>query len=184
MSARLYEGNRQIRLAQYALIGIGGMRVLDALGIEPSVIHMNEGHAVTATMELLSREMERGASFAEAHENVRRRVVFTTHTPVPAGNETYAIDEMMTVFPAVARRLSGGMENLLSLGRFNPADRNEPIGMTALAMRMSRSTNGVSKIHAGVARRMWQGLFPGRSGKRCPSPMSPTVSTCRVGFRR
>src|SRR5204863_8627838 len=108
VSARLYEGNRQIRLAQYALIGIGGMRVLDALGIEPSVIHMNEGHPATASMELLSREMERGASFAEAHENVRRRVVFTTHTPVPAGNETYAIDEVMTVFPDVARRLSGG----------------------------------------------------------------------------
>jgi starch phosphorylase len=129
---------------------------------------MNEGHPVAATMELLSREMERGASFAEAHENVRRRVVFTTHTPVPAGNETYAIDEVMTVFPGVTRRLSGGMDNLLSLGRFNPADRNEPIDMTALAMRMSRSTNGVSKIHAGVARRMWQGLFPGRPTEEVP----------------
>ena len=168
VSARLYEGNRQIRLAQYALIGIGGMRVLDALGIEPSVIHMNEGHSVSATMEVLSRERERSASFAEAHEKVRRRFVFTTHTPVPAGNETYAIDEMMTVFPGVARRLSGDMDKLLSLGRLNPADRDEPIGMTALAMRMSRSTNGVSKIHGGVARRMWQGLFPGRSREEVP----------------
>ena len=168
VSARLYEGNRQIRLAQYALLGIGGMRVLDALGVDPSIIHMNEGHPATATMELVSREKERGASFAEAHEKVRRRVVFTTHTPVPAGNETYAMDEVMTVFPGVARRLSGDMENLLSLGRFNPADRDEPIGMTALAMRMSRSTNGVSKIHGGVARRMWQGLFPGRSAEEVP----------------
>ena len=168
MSARLYEGNRQIRLAQYALIGIGGMRVLDALGIDPSIIHMNEGHPVAATMELLSRERERGASFAEAHEKVRRKVVFTTHTPVPAGNETYAIDEMMTAFPGAARRLGDGMENFLSLGRFNAADRNEPINMTALAIRMSRSTNGVSGIHAGVARRMWQGLFPGRSAEEVP----------------
>ncbi|HQR23746.1 MAG TPA: alpha-glucan family phosphorylase [Steroidobacteraceae bacterium] len=168
VSARLYEGNRQIRLAQYALIGIGGMRVLDALGIDPSVIHMNEGHPVTATMELLGREKERGASFAEACEMVRRKVVFTTHTPVPAGNETYALDEMMTVFPGAARRLGGDMEKFLSLGRFQPTDRNEPINMTALAIRMSRSTNGVSKIHAGVARRMWQGLFPGRSAEEVP----------------
>jgi starch phosphorylase len=168
VSARLYEGNREIRLAQYALIGIGGMRVLDALGIDPSIIHMNEGHPVTATVELLRREKERGASFAAAHESVRRKVVFTTHTPVPAGNETYSLDELMTVFPGAARRLGGDMENLLSLGRFNAADRAEPINMTALAMRMSRSTNGVSKIHAGVARRMWQGLFPGRSAEEVP----------------
>ena len=94
--------------------------------------------------------------------------MFTTHTPVPAGNETYAIDEVMTVFPGAARRLGGDMENLLSLGRFNPADRDEPIDMTALAMRMSRSTNGVSKIHGSVARRMWQGLFPGRSAEEVP----------------
>ena len=168
VSARLYEGNREIRLAQYALIGIGGMRVLDALGIDPSIIHMNEGHAAAATMELLCRERERGASFAEAHEKVRRRVVFTTHTPVPAGNETYAIDEFMTVFPGAARRLGRDMEKVFSLGRFNPADRDEPIGTTALAIRMSRSTNGVSKIHAGVARRMWQGLFPGHSVEEVP----------------
>ena len=168
VTARLYEGNRQIRLAQYALIGIGGMRVLDALGIDPSIIHMNEGHPVTATMELLGRERERGASFAEAREKVRRKVVFTTHTPVPAGNETYALDEIMTLFPGAARRLGGDMENFVSLGRFDAADRNEPINMTALAIRMSRSTNGVSRIHAGVARRMWQGLFPGRSAEEVP----------------
>ena len=168
VSARLYESNREIRLAQYALIGIGGIRVLDALGIDPSIIHMNEGHSVAATMELLSREKECGAGFAEAHEKVRRRVVFTTHTPVPAGNETYTIDEMMTVSPRSTLRLSGDLENFLSMGRFDPANRSEPINMTALAIRMSRSTNGVSRIHAGVARRMWQGLFPGRSAEEVP----------------
>jgi len=168
VSARLYEGNRQIRLAQYALLGIGGLRVLDALGIEPSVIHLNEGHPAPVTMELFSREMELGRSIADANENVRRRVVCTTHTPVAAGNETYSIDEMMTVFPDIARRSRGGMDSLLSFGRFNAADANEPIGMTALAIRMSRSTNGVSKIHGGVARQMWQGLFPNRSTEEVP----------------
>jgi starch phosphorylase len=168
LSSRLYEGNRQIRLAQYALIGIGGVRVLDALGIDPAVIHMNEGHSVVASLELLGREFERGATFVEAREKVRRRLVFTTHTPVPAGNETFTPDEMMTVFANAAQRLGERMQNLLSLGRFNLADRNEPIGMTALAMRMSRSTNGVSATHAGVARRMWQELFPAHSEEKVP----------------
>jgi starch phosphorylase len=168
ITARLYEGNRQIRLAQYALLGIGGIRVLQAMGIEPALIHMNEGHPAAATMELIAQQMERGTSFAEARETVRRRVVFTTHTPVPAGNETYSLDEVMTVFPGLARRLGGDWDNLLALGRFNPADRYEPVGMTTLAIRMSRSTNGVSKIHGGVSRGMWQGLFPGRSADEVP----------------
>jgi starch phosphorylase len=168
VSARLYEGNRQIRLAQYALLGIGGMRVLDALGIEPSIIHLNEGHPAPVTIELLGREMEHGASFAEAQERVRRRVVFTTHTPVWAGNETYAPDEVMTVFPGAARRLGDDFDRLLALGRFNAVHRDEPIGMTALAIRMSSSINGVSQIHGGVARRMWQGLFPGRAVDEVP----------------
>ncbi len=168
VTARLYEGNRQIRLAQYALLGIGGIRVLDALGIAPSLIQMNEGHPAAATMELIAQEMEHGASFDEAREKVRRRVVFTTHTPVPAGNEAYSVDEISTVFPDLSRRLGSDMERFLSLGRFNAASRDEPFGMTALAMRMSRSTNGVSKIHGGISRRMWQGLFPGRSAEEVP----------------
>jgi starch phosphorylase len=168
VSARLYEGNREVRLAQYLLMGIGGVRVLQALGIEPSVIHMNEGHPATAAMELLGHERRRGASFAEALEQVRRRVVLTTHTPVPAGNETYAMDEIMAVFSGAARGLGGDAEGLLSLGRRNPADGSEPIGMTALAMRASRSANGVSRIHGGVARRMWRELFPGRSAEDVP----------------
>jgi len=168
ISAKLYDGNREIRLAQYALFGVGGMRVLDALGITPSVIHLNEGHPVAATMELMGRAIEGGASFAEAHEQVRQRVVFTTHTPVPAGNETYSAYEMMTVFPDVARRLGGHMDSLLDLGRFNAGDRGEPVGVTALAIRMSRSTNAVSRIHGSVSRGMWPGLFPGRSADRVP----------------
>ena len=168
LTSRLYEGNRQIRLAQYALIGIGGIRVLDALGIDPAVIHMNEGHSVIASMELLSRAMEGGATFSEARENVRRRMVFTTHTPVPAGNETFTPGEMMTVFPDTIRRLGEQMQDFFSMGRFNPADREEPVGMTALAIRMSRSTNGVSEIHADLARRMWRGLFPGHSDEQIP----------------
>jgi starch phosphorylase len=165
---RLYDGNRQIRLAQYCLLGVGGVRVLDALGIEPAVIHMNEGHPATATLELVRREIAKGASFDEACARVKQRVVFTTHTPVPAGNETYSAEEILTVFPNVAAQLGTDMNRLLGLGRINPQDQNEPPGMTALAIRMSRSINGVSKIHGGVSRQMWQDLFKARSADEVP----------------
>jgi len=168
ITSRLYEGNRQIRLAQYALLGVGGIRVLRALGIEPSVVHMNEGHPATATLELARREVREGASFEEACARVRRKVVFTTHTPVPAGNETYSPEEFATVFPDVAPAMGADLQHLLRLGRIRPDDPNEPPGMTALAIRMSRSTNGVSRIHGAVARRMWRELFPGRSEEEVP----------------
>jgi len=168
ITARLYEGNRQVRLAQYALLGVGGIRVLRALGIEPSVVHMNEGHPAAATLELVRREVREGAGFEEACARVRRKVVFTTHTPVPAGNETYSAEEFETVFADVAHALGTDKEHLLRLGRIHPDDRGEPPGMTALAIRMSRSTNGVSRIHGAVARGMWKDLFPGRAAEDVP----------------
>jgi starch phosphorylase len=163
ITARLYEGNRQIRLAQYALLGVGGVRALEALGIDPAIIHMNEGHPAAATLALIGRELADGTTFAAACEKVRQRFVFTTHTPVPAGNETYAKEEFLAVFPQLAKQLGTDMEGVLRLGRFNADRHDEPSGMTALAMRMSRSTNAVSRIHGGVSRQMWQGLFPGRA---------------------
>jgi starch phosphorylase len=168
ISHRLYEGNRQVRIAQYALLGVGGMRVLDALGIEPSVIHLNEGHPALATLELVYREMAAGAPFADACARVRQRVVFTTHTPVPAGNETYSADEMLAVFPHVAKGMGMDWESLIGVGRIHPNDRNEPPGMTPLAIRMSRSVNGVSRIHGRVSRGMWQPMFPGQPAESVP----------------
>lgn len=168
ITARLYEGNREIRLAQYALLGAGGIRVLDALDIKPSVIHMNEGHPATASIELARREMVTGASFEEACARVRQKLVFTTHTPVPAGNETYSAHEFRTVFPTVAAAMKVSEESLLRLGRIWQDNRDEPPGMTALAIRMSRSINGVSKIHGAVSRRMWKDLFPGSSADNVP----------------
>jgi len=168
VTSRLYEGNREIRLAQYALLGVGGLRALDALGIEPAVIHMNEGHPATLTLEMLGRDLARGQSFSEACHRVRQRVVFTTHTPVPAGNETYSKEEILAVFPSMLGNLGTDMEAALGLGRVNPENQDEPIGMTALALRMSRSSNGVSKIHGEVSRRMWQGMFPGHTVESVP----------------
>ena len=163
VTARLYEGNRQVRLAQYALLGVGGIRVLEALGIDPSIIHLNEGHPALATLQLVGEAVARGASFADACAQVRQRFVFTTHTPVEAGNETYSAEEMLAVFPNVATQLGTDWESLLGLGRINPNNHSEPPGMTPLAIRMSRSVNGVSRIHGHVSRRMWQRLFAGRS---------------------
>ncbi|HXV77053.1 MAG TPA: alpha-glucan family phosphorylase [Candidatus Polarisedimenticolaceae bacterium] len=186
ISARLYEGNRQVRLAQYALLGVGGMRVLRALGIEPLVVHLNEGHPALATIEAMRGLMARGASFGQACTEARRQFVFTTHTPVPAGNETYSADEMRAVFPDVAGQLGTEWEELLALGRVHPDRRDEPPGLTPAAIRLSRSINGVSRIHGEVSRAMWRELFPASAveqvpishvtnGAHLPSWMSPPM---------
>jgi glycogen phosphorylase len=158
-SARLYEGNRAVRLAQYGLLGIGGARLLRALGIEPAVIHLNEGHPALAALELAAAEIERGVPRAEAFENIRRKFVFTTHTPVAAGNETYAPDEFLPAYADLRDRLGLSDEEFLDLCRGVPGESDRP-GMTPLAIRMSRRRNGVSRLHGEVSRRMWRPLFP------------------------
>ena len=158
-SARLYESNRALRLAQYGLLGIGGARVLRALGIEPGAVHLNEGHPALAPLELAAQRVESGVSFEEALAEVRRSVVFTTHTPVPAGNETYAADEFLRAFADLPRRLGIEDEAFLDLCRIAPGDQAERPGMTTLAIRVSARRNGVSRLHGQVARKLWQPLF-------------------------
>jgi len=158
-SARLYESNRALRLAQYGLLGVGGARVLRALGIEPAAVHLNEGHPALAVLELATRQVEEGAAFEDALADVRRRVVFTTHTPVPAGNETYAADEFLDAFADLPPRLGIDGETFLDLCRIVPGDRAERPGMTALALRVSGRRNGVSRLHGEVARELWHSLF-------------------------
>ena len=159
-TARLYEGNRAVRLAQYGLLGIGGARLLQALGIGPAVIHLNEGHPALAALELAAQAIESGASREEAFREVSRRIVFTTHTPVEAGNETYAADEFLPAYADLRERLGLDEEAFLDLCRV-PGDRVARPGMTPLALRMSRRRNGVSRLHGEVARRMWRPLYPG-----------------------
>jgi glycogen phosphorylase len=159
-SGRLYEGNRAVRLAQYGLLGIGGARVLAELGITPGVVHLNEGHPALAALELAAHEVERGTPTEEALERARRHVVFTTHTPVAAGNETYAPEEFLPAYADLRERLGLDEGAFLELCRGVPGDRDEWPGMTPLAIRMSRRRNGVSRMHGEVARRMWKPLFP------------------------
>ena len=162
-TSRLYDGDPDTRLAQYALLGLGGIAVLEALGIEPGVVHMNEGHAAFAALAGARREMQRdGASFDEALERVRSRTIFTTHTPVPAGNDTYGYDHVANVFKTYADAAGIEIHDVVRRGRTNPDDAHEPFGVTQFALRNARDANGVSRRHGEVAREMWQGLWPDR----------------------
>ncbi|MGH3066627.1 MAG: alpha-glucan family phosphorylase [Gaiellaceae bacterium] len=157
-TARLYEGNRGIRLAQYALLGIGGIRALQAMGIDPGVVHLNEGHPVLAALELAAKDVERGTPTGDALARARERFVFTTHTPVAAGNETYSAEELLAAFSDVRSRLDLDEPSFLGLFRTHPEDA-EPGGLTQAALRLSRRRNAVSRLHGEVAREMWQPLF-------------------------
>lgn len=167
VTSRLYESNSSIRLAQYAVLGVGGARALEALGIRPSVFHINEGHAAMAAIELVRRSLAEGADPDAAWASARDRIVFTTHTPVAAGNETYDSSEVMAVLGDVAA-LAGDSSRLVSMGRVHPDDDGERPGMTPFALRMSRSANGVSRRHGDIARHMWQPLFGNPSADQVP----------------
>ena len=168
ITSQLYVGDPITRLAQYALLGIGGLRALEALGIEPGLIHLNEGHAALASLELARAETAHGARPHTALEAARQRVVFTTHTPVPAGNDTYPAEEVGHALSTFAAEVGLGTDSLVRLGRSHPDDDQEPFGVTQLALRMSRTANGVSRRHGGVARAMWQALWPERPTEAVP----------------
>jgi len=160
ITARLYEADERIRIAQYVLLGAGGVRALTALGIEPGVIHLNEGHAALAPVQLAGQELRSGHPLAEGLAAARERTVFTTHTPVPAGNDTYPSEEVEEAIGRLVRELGFSAEEVIALGRTKPDDPDEPFGVTQTALRTSRAANGVSRRHGKVAREMWQSLWP------------------------
>ena len=166
ITSRLYVGDPDLRLGQYALLGIGGVRALHALGIEPGVVHLNEGHAALACLEL-ARTSGRD-SLEEAFEAVRQRTVFTTHTPVPAGNDTYGAAHMAQMLSGIATELGIDADALVRRGRTHPDENAEPFGVTQFALRSSRTANGVSARHGQVAREMWHGLWPDRPLEEVP----------------
>ena len=159
---QLYGGGLEMRIEQEILLGIGGYRALEALGLEPTVYHVNEGHAAFLTLERVRRLMEtHGLSFAEVREAASSGIVFTTHTPVAAGHDYFPPDLMSRYFADYARSLGLSFQDFLALGRKNPADQGEDFCMTVLAFRMSARSNGVARLHGQVSQRMWQGLWPG-----------------------
>jgi glycogen phosphorylase len=154
----LYGGDRRHRIRQELLLGVGGVRALHALGIEPSVYHVNEGHSAFLTIERARMLVEDGTATEEALERIRRTTVFTTHTPVPAGNEVFGDDLVVAFAGKLAESAGISTERLLALGR---SDGTDGFGLTPLALRLSSHANAVSQLHGDVAREMWQGLWPG-----------------------
>ena len=158
---QLYGGDAEMRLKQEMMLGIGGCRALEALGVQPSVYHLNEGHSAFLALERIRRLMERlQLSFAEAREAASAGLIFTTHTPVPAGHDYFQPDLMERYFAEYANALGLSFRDFLALGRKNPNDDAEPFCMTALALRLAQSSNGVSRLHGQVTRRMWRSLWP------------------------
>jgi starch phosphorylase len=162
ITTRLYVSDRAIRLAQYALLGIGSMRALQAMGMDPCVVHLNEGHAALAPLELARRDISSGVDRHEAFAAARARTVFTTHTPVGAGNEGYETGEIAEVLSDFPQQVGLDFDSFLQLGRTHPENPHEPFVMTPLGIKMSRTAGGVSRRHGEVARQMWQPLFPER----------------------
>jgi glycogen phosphorylase len=159
ITARLYIGDRQTRLAQYAVLGIGGVRALDALGIAPALVHLNEGHGALSSRERLRRLLTPGRSFEEALALLRQATVFTTHTPVAAGNEGYRQDEVEPVLGDFIDDMGIPRRTYYDLGRIVPGNDQEPTNITVLALRTSRAANAVSRRHGEVARAMWHPLW-------------------------
>ena len=155
ITSRLYESDPYVRLAQYVLLGVGGVAALTALGIDPSVVHLNEGHAALAPLALAKTLSGNNHVSPEALAEARSRTVFTTHTPVAAGNDSYPADQ---VREAIAR-LPLPLEQTLEFGRMHPDSPGEPFGVTQAALRLSRAANGVSRRHGEVSREMWAPLW-------------------------
>jgi starch phosphorylase len=167
ITARLYVADGDTRLAQYVLLGVGGIRALRALGIEPGAVHLNEGHAALAPLELGAPKLCAGKPLQSALAAARERTVFTTHTPVPAGNDSYPAEQVRRAIGRLARELDVGVEELLALGRSGDGP-DEPFGVTQAALRLSRAANGVSRRHGEVAREMWSVLWAGRPVEEVP----------------
>ncbi len=169
VTGHLYGGDRETRLVQEMMLGIGGVRLLSSLGFEPSVFHLNEGHSAFLTLELARRVIERDRlNFNEAAQRVRERCVFTTHTPVAAGHDEFDLGLVAKGFGAWPQTTLGlSAEEFLNLGRVD-GESNDSFGLTPLALRMCRSTNGVSRKHGEVSRELWHKMWKDRSVEQVP----------------
>src|SRR5580698_144274 len=163
LTSRLYGGDGRIRIRQELLLGVGGVRALREMGVTPGVYHMNEGHSGFAVLEAIRTRMEdEGITFDQAVPTVAREVVFTTHTPVPAGHDRFHADLIEEHLGPLREGLGISHEHLMSLGRENPANPHEQFCMTVVGLKLSRRANAVASLHGEVSRAMWTGLYPGR----------------------
>ncbi len=189
-TSRLYGGDARTRIRQELLLGVGGFRALKAMGISPGVLHLNEGHSGFAVFEAIrNRMVEEGIDFTTAASQIPREVIFTTHTPVPAGHDRFSPDLMEEHLGPLREELGISHENFMGFGREFPTDPGERFCMTVLGLKLARRVNAVSSLHGEVSRAMWKCLYPGRpedavpighitNGVHVPSWLAPQM--CRL----
>jgi starch phosphorylase len=163
LSARLYGGDQETRIRQEMVLGLGGIRLLHALGIEPSVWHMNEGHSAFLVLERVRDLARAGIPFDQAVDMVRQTTVFTTHTPVPAGHDAFPYHLVDEYFGRFWQELGISRPEFLALGEYEAR-----FNLTVLALRLAGRSNGVSQLHGQVSRRMWQSVWPDRPVEQVP----------------
>lgn len=163
ITGHLYGGDTETRVVQEMMLGIGGVRLLRKLGIEPAVYHLNEGHSAFLTLELVREKLaqDENAAFADAQAAVREKCVFTTHTPVAAGNDEFSPEVLEKCFGEnYFAQLRLNRDEFFAAGRIDSANQGEWFGMTPFSIRMCRSANGVSEKHGAVSRQLWSKMFP------------------------
>jgi len=168
LTLRVYGGDSTTRIMQEVLLGIGGVRLLRALGVQPSVFHMNEGHAAFLTLELIREKLAESKAFPDALARTKAQCLFTTHTPVEAGHDRFSRNLVDYTLNRFQSQLKLPLDDLMALGRVNPTDANEPFCMTVLALKASRAANAVSELHGRVSRQMWQCLYPDKPAEEVP----------------
>jgi starch phosphorylase len=167
LSARLYGGDRETRIQQEIILGIGGVRVLKAMGIQPAAWHLNEGHAAFVVLQRIRDYIENGVSFEAALDAVRKTTIFTTHTPVPAGHDAFPFSLVETHLAGAWGTLGSYRDAFLALGQYDNGG-GSLFNMTALALRTANFVNGVSQLHGQVTRDMWTPIWPGMTNEQRP----------------
>ncbi|HUI30076.1 MAG TPA: alpha-glucan family phosphorylase [Candidatus Acidoferrales bacterium] len=168
LTARVYGGDSTTRISQEIILGVGGAKFLKELEYDPAVYHMNEGHSAFLTLELLHEQLLAGKSTSRAVEEVKKKCVFTTHTPVAAGHDRFTQDLINFSLSGFVTSLGISLDEFMKFGRVNPDDKNETFCMTVLALKMSRAANAVSELNGQVSRQMWTPLYPGRKTEQVP----------------
>lgn len=169
LTSRLYGGDSRVRIRQELLLGVGGIRAVKTMNITPGVLHLNEGHSGFAVLEAIrTRMQEEGRDFEETVPRVAREVVFTTHTPVPAGHDRFDAGLIEEHLGPLRDALGLSHDRLMALGREDPGNHREEFCMTVLGLRLSRRANAVSALHGEVSRQMWTGLYPGKPEDEVP----------------
>ncbi len=168
LTAHVYGGDQSTRIGQEIVLGIGGVRLLRALGIAPKVFHMNEGHSAFLTLELVREQLKARKSQEQAEAHVKQQCVFTSHTPVDAGHDRFDQGLMNAMFSKFASSLGFTVDQMMGFGRIRQDDVHETFCMTVLALKMSNKANGVSELHGKVSRDMWKELYPRMPVEKVP----------------